>query len=68
MADDDWMKEFNKITIPHAATYVNKMIKDQELTAINRSFNDSYPKETFVKQCTVTFDDVIKVNYFEKDD
>ena len=43
---DDWWKEFESPTIPHAIEFVNRVKRDEQLKQINTSYQSTSPPRT----------------------
>ncbi len=57
---DDWWKEFESPTIPHAIEFVNRVKRDEQLKQINNSYQSTSPPKTI----KVKFDDIKIVFYY----
>ena len=65
--DIDWMKEFDKITIPHADTFVEDFYINKRVKEANSKFNLAY--KDCIRQSVVmlTFSEDIEIIPYEKD-
>ena len=57
---DDWWKEFEGPTIPHASEFVNRVKREEQLKQINNSYQSASRSKTI----KVKFDDIKIVFYY----
>ena len=62
----DWMKEFDKINIPYADSYVNENQAKKKITDANEKFNKYYTKRVRQSEIKLKFAGKVKVFYFKQ--
>ena len=64
--DTDWMKEFDKINIPHTDSYVYENQAKKRIEIANKKFYKYYSESERKSQIKLKFAEEIIVIYFEK--
>ena len=61
------MKEFEKIDIPHADSFVFEYNEKRKVEDANRKFNSIYKNSKLESQIVLKFSDDVEIFYFENE-
>ena len=67
MMDTDWMKEFDRINIPHADSFVEEFQNSERIKAANKKFSKFYTDCKCISEIKLKFSDNVEIIYFENE-